>query len=539
MIAYIIKFVLCSGFLYSFYKVFLERESMYKINRFYLLLALIFAIIAPLYKMELPITENEMQLSPELIAYLMSNPQLLQKDTGFTWTDALDWIYSLVGIGLAIRFIINIMAIIYRIQQDEKYELEDLTIVLDQQSKQPFSFLHYIFLPKENYAEIHPNLIQHEKAHCIQKHSWDILFLEIYQIIFWFNPFVYLYKKSIQLNHEFLADEYVLQNDVDLKMYQHQILDCIATESQHSVASHFNFILTKKRLLMMTKNTSKRKIGFLSFASLPFILSAFVLFSQKTFAQEVEQKAKKVENSLNQTIEKTLYEKTKKTVKQRFEENSKDSIKNLDSYLIKNLDYSQTDIELKNQIKTENLTIIGNNISKQLNFPDELKSISPQDILSIIVDQKKEAFTIVKKNNDTIILNVNSSFIPSNNKQLSIDQIKTNELLTDNVKSKLKTIYPNDIKSYEIYQQDFHKIVRIDDKEYVLTDDAEILKELSTTEKEKIFKLKQLLDHKNLQRIKIKAETKEASKGEENPWKISVQPHSNDNNSELSPKSTN
>ena len=118
MIAYIIKFVLCSGFLYSFYKVFLERESMYKINRFYLLLALIFALIAPLYKIELPITETQAQLSPELIAYLLANPQLLQQETGFTWIDALDWIYTIVGVGLAIRFILNIASISYRIKQD-------------------------------------------------------------------------------------------------------------------------------------------------------------------------------------------------------------------------------------------------------------------------------------------------------------------------------------------------------------------------------------------------------------------------------------
>ena len=130
-----------------------------------------------------------------------------------------------------------------------------------------------------------------------------ILLIEIFQILFWFNPFIYFYKKSIKLNHEFLADEYVLQRNSDLKTYQHQILDCIATQNPSMMASNFNFILTKKRLLMMTKNTSKRKVKILSFASLPFILSAFVLFSQKSFAQEVEKRAQKVEQALEKPVQ--------------------------------------------------------------------------------------------------------------------------------------------------------------------------------------------------------------------------------------------
>ena len=303
MVAFLIKFILCSGFLYSFYKLFLERESMYKINRFYLLFSLVFSLIAPLYKIDLPITANETNISPELLAFLMQNPELLQQQEGVNFGDILNLIYIIIGAVFLIRFIYNLYELMFKIKTEEKIKDQEITYILDLDSNQPYSFWKYIFIPKKQLENLHQNLIDHEKAHCIQKHSFDILLIEVFQILFWFNPFIYYYKKSIKLNHEFLADEYVLKRNSDLKTYQHQILDCIATQNPSMMASNFNFILTKKRLLMMTKNTSKRKVKILSFASLPFILSAFVLFSQKSFAQEVEKKAKKVEQALEKPVQ--------------------------------------------------------------------------------------------------------------------------------------------------------------------------------------------------------------------------------------------
>ena len=514
MIAYIIKFILCSGFLYSFYKVFLERESMYKINRFYLLFSIGFSLIAPLYKMELPMTMEETNISPELLAYLLANPQLLMQDEGLNYGEALNYFYGIIGFGLLLRFVFHIAIIIFKIKRDEKFLDNDVTYVLDRDYPQPFSFLNFIFLPKENYTEIHPNLIQHEKAHCIQKHSLDILIIEIFQVIFWFNPFIYLYKKSIKLNHEFLADEYVLQNDVDVKTYQHQILDCIASQSPSTFASNFNFILTKKRLLMMTKNTSKRKIKILSFASFPFILSAFILFSQKSFAQEVENNAKKVEEVLEQKIENSIKEVL------TFKINENDSIRQIGSFKID----SKTGVtEISS---SENIS--NNNKDQKLQFRISQDSInlklSPKDIKNINVDKFSDIVTIVTKNKDTVKYKVQSTYIPNTDGIIKIDQLKTNELFTEKVKNKLKDIYPSGIKTFEIYKKDDKNYIRTEGKEYVLTDDLNVLKELSKSELEKLNKAKDLLNNKkfSIENIKVKIDTLK----QPSPWKITVEPHS-------------
>lgn len=581
MIAYIIKFVLCSGFLYSFYKAFLERESMYKINRFYLLFSLVFALFAPLYKMHLPITEQETPISSELISYLMANPDILQEESAITWTNALNWLYTVIGIGLALRFIFNIGLLIYCIKQEDKYDMDELTIVLDKNSKQPFSFLHYIFLPKDDYQTIHPNLVQHEKAHCIQKHSWDILFIEIYQIIFWFNPFVYLYKKSVQLNHEFLADEYVLQNNVDLKFYQLQILDSIAAQSQNQMVSHFNFILTKKRLLMMTKNTSKRKMRILSFASFPFILSAFVLFSQKSFAQGVNESAKKVENALDQKVENPIKDvmtstidslvgdtiKTKKfkisnkhftlTDQDLGDINTKD-IKNID---IK--DHNNAIITLKSgetkEIKLNELPqkskfkindkgeMIGEG-KFSISNTDQLNSIDPKEIKSIVVGKDRNSLQVIKKNNDTIRFSVDSKFKASNSTILKLDDLSTNEILTPAIKAKLKDIDIKNFAGIEMLKRNGTKVIQVEDKILVFDAKDKLISESKIPSKLEtnvfgnniVYNSKTNSVHtfskeltKEQQKAIVEAHEKMSNTKNQNnnksDWSIDVQPQSNQN----------
>lgn len=444
MVAFFIKFILCSGFLYSFYKLFLERESMYKINRFYLLFSLIFSLIAPLYKIDLPITATETNISPELLAFLMQNPELLQQEKGINFGDILNVIYILVGVIFLVRFIYNLYELMFKIKTEEKIEDQEITYILDLDSNQPYSFWKYIFIPKKQLKSLHQNLIDHEKAHCIQKHSLDILLIEIFQILFWFNPLIYFYKKSIKLNHEFLADEYVLKRNSDLKTYQHQILDCIATQNPSMMASNFNFILTKKRLLMMTKNTSKRKVKILSFASLPFILSAFVLFSQKSFAQEVEKKAQKVEQVLEKPVQsqaeillgqattlrdsllKTDQVKTATPIEKVI---TKDELKtilksNPQNKIILN---DAGDIILNDSIKIKDIVLKKELVPTILYGTDGkvLQKIDPKEIEKVFVKSNEGLIEIIKKDSSIIKIFNSEKDIPNIDKKVKTAKMPT------------------------------------------------------------------------------------------------------------------
>ena len=87
-----------------------------------------------------------------------------------------------------------------------------------------------------------------------------MLFIELLQIAFWFIPIFKLYKKAIQLNHEFLADDAVIKSHKNITEYQYVLLNTSAQNNNIYLASNLNYSLTKKRLLMMTTPSSNTKI---------------------------------------------------------------------------------------------------------------------------------------------------------------------------------------------------------------------------------------------------------------------------------------
>jgi len=74
----------------------------------------------------------------------------------------------------------------------------------------PFSFFNSIFLPRGSFTDAEERLIiAHERVHIAQRHSLDIMMMQIIRVLFWVNPIVYLFLKAIKLNHEFLVDSHV------------------------------------------------------------------------------------------------------------------------------------------------------------------------------------------------------------------------------------------------------------------------------------------------------------------------------------------
>jgi hypothetical protein len=136
-------------------------------------------------------------------------------------------------------------------------------------------------------GQIDYELIIHEQAHCQQYHSIDILFIEIIKIIFWFNPIIWILKKEMQLNHEYLADTKVLQTK-SLKSYQDILLNLVFRNNSTYLASNFNYSLTKKRLIMMTKNNSSMKsmVRKITIVPLVLILAITLTFSQENVSKE-------------------------------------------------------------------------------------------------------------------------------------------------------------------------------------------------------------------------------------------------------------
>jgi hypothetical protein len=156
------------------------------------------------------------------------------------------------------------------------------------QATLPYSFLNMVFVSKKAYEkqEIEEELFIHEFAHIKQLHSIDILFIELLQLLFWFQPLLYLYKKYILINHEFLADQEVLKETVGIPAYQRLLLQKTSVQPHTSICNHFNYLVIKKRMIMMSKTTSKRKVTTLVSTSVLFFGLLIGLFGKPVSAQE-------------------------------------------------------------------------------------------------------------------------------------------------------------------------------------------------------------------------------------------------------------
>ena len=141
---------------------------------------------------------------------------------------------------------------------------------------EPHAFLNYIFINKEDYKTLPRELLDHELAHVRQLHTFDLFIMEIAKVIFWFNPLIHFYKNAIRLNHELLADRYVIKRHKDHSQYQSLLLSHLEKRAENPLSSHFNYLFIQKRLLMM-KNQSSSHNPFRKLLIIPFL--ALILIS--------------------------------------------------------------------------------------------------------------------------------------------------------------------------------------------------------------------------------------------------------------------
>ncbi|PIF43961.1 beta-lactamase regulating signal transducer with metallopeptidase domain [Chryseobacterium sp. 52] len=283
MLTIILKIILCSSVCITVYYLFLEKEKMYRFNRFYLLFSLVLSYVIPFISITVqqPKPENKPQLIFEDTAQQIILAQPVQDS--FNWIIIVWIIYGVITFFFLIRSILSIRAV--KKMQGEKRIYQNQILVVTKENLSPFSFWNTIYLG-EDYIKnnvIDPRIFLHEKSHLEQKHSIDLIFMDVLKIFTWFNPVLLFYKKAIITNHEFLADEAVLNSRYNVKEYQNLILEEIINIQNIPFTHTFNFNNTKKRFIMMTAKKSKF-ILLKKTAGITVIIVAAALFTERTYA---------------------------------------------------------------------------------------------------------------------------------------------------------------------------------------------------------------------------------------------------------------
>lgn len=287
MILYLLKSALCMLFFWGFYHLVLQNEKMFVFNRFYLLGSLLFSLFIP-----------NLYLEYNVVSESIPSPLPLDQNVYITTENQANWDYSLlfqwgyllVTFLLLLKYSRGLWWMIQKVSRHKQLELGSNRVVLISQQEMPHTFFRYIILNEETYltGRLDDAVLQHEAAHARQLHSLDIVLVELLKVLFWFNPMLTLYTRSIRANHEFLADEYALHKLDNIPHYQQLLLEMSTAKKafNNRFSNGINFYLTKKRFIMMTKKTSEKKSYFYRGASLLMFLLAFFLFSNTMLAQD-------------------------------------------------------------------------------------------------------------------------------------------------------------------------------------------------------------------------------------------------------------
>jgi len=293
-IHYLVEANLYMAAFYALYLIFLRGETHYQLNRAYLLGTNLLAFLIPF--VQLGILKPAVQISTQISVGSLSDYSAAIAPSGTAGVAATEpWamddyillIYGLVAIVLLISLCIRVYLLMALLKKGSVTKSHDYNLIELHQGSVAFSFFNNLFI--DDRLASSQTILYHEQVHIRQKHSWDIIYLEIVKIINWFNPVVYLMIASMKEVHEFIADEATagLENNND--SYTDFLISNAYGITQNSLTnSFFNKNLLKRRITMLYQKKSGDAAKLKYLLALPLICGLLCLstlaFTTKTYA---------------------------------------------------------------------------------------------------------------------------------------------------------------------------------------------------------------------------------------------------------------
>lgn len=278
LLAYIIQVNILFAIVYIGYFVLLKKLTFYQLNRGYFLIGAVFCFVYPFLDIK-SLFRQHIEPIGEWMAYLPDVYTQQVEKSVYTLENAIYSCIGIIGLWVGTRLCIRLLSL-WRIHLHSQkaiwktywYQHVLFPIV-------PFSFLNKIYLHKEQHQESELyDIFEHEGIHVKGLHSVDILMFEILLIVCWYNPFVWLMRRAVRQNLEYLTDQQVLDKGMDRQAYQYSLLQVSKQGASLGLSNQFNFKFLKKRIMMMNKKKSSK----LELSKYAFLLP-IVIFSAGAF----------------------------------------------------------------------------------------------------------------------------------------------------------------------------------------------------------------------------------------------------------------
>ena len=262
LLLYLLKANIALGFFFLGYYLWLRKLTFYKINRYYLAVALVFSATYPFIPVETWFVPNQDIPSHLLVDFSDWRPIPIAEETPVAANGLSTAYWISVGV-FGVLFLIKLMGIgrIHLRSVPARWGLFQYRSTSEDIS--PFSFWTNIYFnPSLHREEEYLKIFKHEEVHVRQLHSVDILLAEVSLIFFWYNPFCWMLRKAVEENIEFITDQKVLASGIDKKSYQYSLVQISTLAHPSEMGNHFNFKNLKKRIIMMNKKqSSKMQLG--------------------------------------------------------------------------------------------------------------------------------------------------------------------------------------------------------------------------------------------------------------------------------------
>lgn len=261
--AYLLKVNVAFVLFYAFYRLFFYKDTFFKLRRAILLAFFGLALFYPLLNIQDWVRQQE-PIADVIYMYSAMLPEATAKADAAASVDWYGWLLGSLGFiywgivaFLCGRFLVQLSSILWLAHTSERVVIHKTPVYALRKAAGPFSFFRMVFLHPESHSDKETDeILTHECTHVSQWHSIDVILSEMMCMACWFNPFVWLLKREVRHNLEYLADNTVIQSGYDSKSYQYHLLGLAHHQSVTTLYNSFNVLHLKNRIMMMNKKRS-------------------------------------------------------------------------------------------------------------------------------------------------------------------------------------------------------------------------------------------------------------------------------------------
>ncbi|CAM1340303.1 peptidoglycan DD-metalloendopeptidase family protein [Tenacibaculum amylolyticum] len=287
LIVFLLKSSAVFVLFYLVFQLLLRKHTFHQLNRIILLSIIPFSIYIASTSYIIPITTNTIEIPSFIELDLVNNDSIIEHTSPIITTENINWLLIITviyGLGILISLFNFLKSLVklYNLKCTSEAKRNQKYLLIYANVTEVFSCFNWIFIPKNLINTIDTIILEHEKKHIDHKHTLDLFLTELYIAFFWFNPFVYLYRKSLKSIHEYQVDSEVINSQqIDIIRYLNLLKIEIENTSNSNLYSHFRQPLIKKRIEMIMKTKSNISLKLKYLILLPIAFLCMVSFTKQ------------------------------------------------------------------------------------------------------------------------------------------------------------------------------------------------------------------------------------------------------------------